>query len=412
MSSQSIRRAQMLTGHLVPNGVASQQSETLHGLIASADFTGQPLYRNPAEEKKDFEAIFDTILQDVLRDLPSYNLPPHAQEWIKRLLTTVVPGGKLNRGLTVLHSYILLSEDKNVTKTQAFQAQILGWCVELLQAFFLVADDVMDQSVTRRGVPCWYRQPHPRGQNSTETVGLIAINDAFILEGLIYKIIKKYFRQEKYYADILDLFTEVSFQTEIGQLLDLTSNLPGGRVDLNLFTEDNYKMIVKYKTAYYSFYLPVALAMVISGITSKPAFEVAEDILLPMGEYFQAQDDYLDCYGDPATIGKIGRDIEENKCSWLIVQCLKRCTPEQKKLLEQHYGRDNASDVAIVKRIFKELNLEKVFKDYEEESYQKMIVMIRNVRSLPQEVFTDLLGKIYKRKLKTKRHTDEQAIQL
>lgn len=46
---------------------------------------------------------------------------------------------------------------------------------------------------------------------------------------------------------------------------------------------------MKYKTAYYSFYLPVAIAMLLAGINSQPAFEQAADILIPMGEYFQIQ---------------------------------------------------------------------------------------------------------------------------
>jgi farnesyl diphosphate synthase len=80
------------------------------------------------------------------------------------------------------------------------------------------------------------------------------------------------------------------------------------RGDFSAFTLDNYKKIVKYKTAFYSFYLPVALAMLMAGIsfplplfplpkktfdskyiTSKPAFDAAKEILLPMGEYFQVQ---------------------------------------------------------------------------------------------------------------------------
>jgi len=351
------------------------------------------------EEKKEFVSIFNIMSNELLRELPSYDMPSHARDWIKNLVQTTVPGGKMNRGLTVLHSYQLLVENRKLTRSEIFKAQILGWCVEWLQAFFLVADDIMDQSITRRGELCWYKKPHPMGNSSKDTIGNIAINDSFILESLIYRILRKHFGGESYYGDLLNVFHDVTYKTELGQLLDLTSNLPGGKVDLALFTLPNYKLIVKYKTAYYSFYLPVALALLLGGLSSEPTFQTAEDILLPMGEYFQIQDDFLDCYGDPKVIGKIGRDIEDNKCTWLIVQALMHANPQQKKLLEQHYGKDNSKDVAVVKDIYSSIGIPAIFKQYEEDSYKYLTGLISEVRSVPRHVFTGLLDKIYKRKL-------------
>lgn len=181
----------------------------------------------------------------------------------------------------------------------------------------------MDASVTRRGQPCWYR---------VEGVGTIAINDAFMLEGAIYHLLKVYFRSEPYYGFLIELFHDTTFQTEMGQLIDLTT-ADEHHVDLSkfsmkksvyilvyclalpliwLFFDANYwlrlnlrhHLIVVYKTAFYSFYLPVALAMRMVGIKEESLYKQTLDILLPLGEYFQVQDDYLDCYGAPEVIGK------------------------------------------------------------------------------------------------------------
>lgn len=74
--------------------------------------------------------------------------------------------------------------------------------------------------------------------------------------------------------------------------------------------------------------------MQISGIQDEKAYKTAEDILIPMGEYFQIQDDFLDCYADPETLGKIGTDILDNKCSWVINTALAHVTPEQRAVLD------------------------------------------------------------------------------
>jgi farnesyl diphosphate synthase len=73
-----------------------------------------------------------------------------------------------------------------------------------------------------------------------------------------------------------------------------------------------------------------------------------------MGEYFQIQDDYLDCFGDPEVIGKIGTDIQDNKCTWLVVQALQRCTPAQRKVLEHNYGQWDDKKVAKVKALYRQ----------------------------------------------------------
>lgn len=47
---------------------------------------------------------------------------------------------------------------RSLTDEEYKKAAILGWGVELLQAYFLVLDDIMDGSITRRSQPCWYKK--------------------------------------------------------------------------------------------------------------------------------------------------------------------------------------------------------------------------------------------------------------
>lgn len=87
----------------------------------------------------------------------------------------------------------------------------------------------MDSSITRRGQPCWYRNPE---------VGMTAINDSFMLSSAIYRLLKAYFKGETYYVDLLEVFLETTWQTEIGQLIDLIT--APEKVNLAKFSLERY----------------------------------------------------------------------------------------------------------------------------------------------------------------------------
>lgn len=346
-------------------------------------------------ERDRFLALYPHIRGEILAHLSStHELIPEATGWVEAMMDYTVPGGKLNRGLTVLQvqrTLIQSSADRELTPTEVARASVLGWAIEFLQAFFLVADDVMDDSQTRRNQPCWYKRSE---------VGNIAINDSFLLESFVFFMIDTHFKMEDYHPQLIHLFHQVVLQTEIGQLLDLTSQkMVEGKpqVDLDRFTIDRYQKIVKYKTAFYTFYLPVAIGMITSGVEDTKAFDVAKKICCTMGEYFQIQDDYLDCFGDPEVIGKVGTDIQDNKCSWLVVQALNRATPSQRTVIEQNYGVWDDAKVLKIKAIYRDLNMPDVFTKYEEESYKAIQEELDSVTQLPRDVFELLLKKIYKR---------------
>jgi farnesyl diphosphate synthase len=103
-----------------------------------------------------------------------------------------------------------------------------------------------------------------------------------------------------------------------------------------------------------------------------------KSIAIDIGIYFQVQDDYLDCYGDVNRTGKIGTDIQERKCSWLIVQAMKLLKENdiKREILRDNYGYDDQIKVQCVKDIYQELNLKQIYEQYEQKTYENILQRI------------------------------------
>ncbi|EEC78166.1 hypothetical protein OsI_17740 [Oryza sativa Indica Group] len=339
------------------------------------------------DARERFVQAYGRLRDDLVGD-DSCELTDEARRWLAQMIDYNVPGGKLNRGLSVIDSYLLLKQGSEVTEDDFFLACVLGWCVEWFQACALLLDDIMDDSHTRRDQICWYRRPE---------VGLRGINDGIILKCHILIMIKKYFREKPYFLDLLEIWSEIALQTSLGQMLDLIGTHTGAD-DLAKYSIEGYRRIVKYKTAYYSFYLPVANALLLSGAKLED-FSGLKDILIEMGIYFQIQDDYLDCFADPNTIGKIGTDIEDHKCSWLIVQALGHADNNQIEVLHRNYGKKDSSSVSEVKRTYAALDLKDIFSEFERRCYNHLVTSIEAQKDhAAREILKSFLKKIHQRK--------------
>ncbi|KAJ6641196.1 Farnesyl pyrophosphate synthase [Pseudolycoriella hygida] len=350
-----------------------------HSVPLAANFTAVS-----KSESREFMSVFPDLVRDLTDKTKKYDRAD-ASKWFAKALQYNVPRGKKNRGLVTVMAYKILVDQNQLTPENLRKAQYLGWCVEMLQSVFLITDDIMDGSTTRRGQPCWYKN---------EDVGMMAINDGLMIENGIYYILKKNFEGTDYYIKLVELFHETMMITTIGQSLDVQTSTK----DITSFTMDRYKAIVEHKTAFYTFYLPVALAMHMAGYTDPEVFRQVKTILLEMGYFFQVQDDFLDCFGNPEITGKIGTDIQENKCTWLSVLCMQRASRDQKEIMKECYGKSDPEKVKKIVELYAELGLPHTYTLYEEESYNLIKTHIQQTsRGVPHKLFFQIMDKIYRR---------------
>lgn len=319
-----------------------------------------------------FLKVYEEVQAFLVEDMKKrYAMDDNRARYLKDMMDATCIGGKYNRGLCVVD---VAEEMAKAAKVEGaamervlHDACVCGWMVELLQAHFLVEDDIMDKSTVRRGKPCWYLRPGVTTQ--------VAINDGLILLAWATRMAAHFFADRPYLGEVLRVFHEVDMTTTIGQLYDVTSMVDSAKLDANVahptttdyveYTLFNYQRIVKYKTAYYTYWLPLVMGLLVSESMDKVNQAKLEEVAIVMGEYFQVQDDVMDCFTPPEKLGKVGTDIQDAKCSWLAVTFLATAPADKVQLFKENYGQSDPAKVDLIKRLFAEAKLEDKFAEYE-----------------------------------------------
>lgn len=361
-----------------------------------------------ANHMERFLQVYEQIQVYLLNDAESASqLDPNRRHYLKRMMDVTCLGGKYNRGLAVVDVVHAMTVN-TITDAAAradllFDACVCGWMIEFMQAHFLVEDDIMDSSITRRGKPCWYRHPGVSVQ--------VAINDGLIVLAWASEMAFHFLANKPYLLTLMRSFHRTDYRTTIGQLYDVTSMYDSEHLnpdvsmptttDYKEFTIHHYKRIVRFKTSYYTYHAPLWMGALIGGAATNQSVDnaILEGLAMCMGEYFQIQDDVLDCFADPATLGKIGTDIQDCKCSWLAVTFLNTATPAQVESFKKHYGKHDDADVKAIKVLYHEAQLEKKFEELEAQTVSEVERLLTAARSQSSS-FADAAEQLWKKTYK------------
>jgi geranylgeranyl diphosphate synthase type I len=226
-----------------------------------------------------------------------------------------------------------------------------GAAFELMHAFALFHDDVMDGSATRRGEPTTHivmSQQHEK--NSWVGESRRFGEGAAILVGDLAFV----------YADQLllgapqpvwSVWNELRVELNFGQYLDMLGSANSERRLVKA------ERICRYKSGKYTIERPLHLGAVLA------APEKAEQLLpalsaygLPLGDAFQMRDDVMGAFGETSVTGKpVGDDLREGKPTPLMAMATARANAAQLGIL-QLVGSTvlNDAQVADVQTVIRE----------------------------------------------------------
>ncbi|MDA0987278.1 MAG: polyprenyl synthetase family protein [Bacteroidetes bacterium] len=217
-------------------------------------------------------------------------------------------GGKRMRPILTL----LSSQAVGGKKYSAINAAL---AIEMLHAFTLVHDDIMDNAPTRRG----RKTIHTKWNISAAILvgdGIIALSFLELLKTKSNKI-----------SEISKVFTKGLIDVCDGQALDKEFE-----TNKNVTIKDYFKMI-DLKTGRMVATSTEIGAIIGGGKSSE--ISALRKFGESLGRAFQIQDDLLDVISNKKTFGKeIGNDITSGKKTFLLLNALKKSTGKDKDLIK------------------------------------------------------------------------------
>ncbi len=259
------------------------------------------------------------IFEDYLKKELKYNKPKNLYKPVKYLLES---GGKRLRPIIALYVSELLGGKISDSLPAAA-------ALEIFHNFTLAHDDIMDNSMLRRGK----KTINSKWDNNT---GILSGDVMLIIS---YEVLNQY--QDSKYIHLSKKLTEISRLVCEGQQADMDF------ASKNDITENEYFEMIKNKTA-----VLIGCSFMFGGIVAE-ANVLNTDLLykigLNLGVAFQLEDDLLDCFGDQEKFGKkIGGDIIEKKKTLLYLFTNSKLESEKKLEFEKIF---NSNEIEESKKI-------------------------------------------------------------
>ncbi len=190
--------------------------------------------------------------------------------------------------------------------------------IEIMHAFLLIHDDIIDRSELRRGG----KTLHVIAEDTYQEYSLnrnIGNDIAIVLGDILYsnciEIISTVRINAKIKNRFLQIFANTYEKTGWGQILDSLNTMPR-ELDAG---SDIPSKISELKTAYYTIFYPILMGYVLSGRNNTSEIEAIERFALPLGMAFQYRDDILGTFETDNNTGKSSEsDIQEGKFTLLI----------------------------------------------------------------------------------------------